>query len=259
MSNKKTRTLEEIVATEAEYHNEGKLDRTRIKMLRRHAFHYSYKREAIIFDQLIKNTFEGKEILEIGSHSWKSWIKGRARPKKLTCINISQQQLEAGSNHADKVDFPIDFHLMDANNLTFPDESFEVVYGGAILHHLDIEMSVGHIHRVLKPGGKIIFLEPLNMNPLYKLWRKLNPKERTPDEHALVSKDFKFIRSKFTFEHYFFDFFSVFTGFVSLKLYGDKNYDNWLNKFGHSLDVGISKVNFLHPLFARTIIYGEKK
>ena len=259
MAKKKERTLEEIVALEAKIHNEGSLDRTRIRKLRRHAFHYSYQREKKIFDQLIRETLHDKNVLEIGSHSWKSWIKDRAVPKKLTCINISEKELKSGSDFAHTASYPIEFHLMDANNLTFPDETFDVVYGGAILHHLDIEMSVGHIHRVLKPGGKIIFLEPLNMNPLYKLWRKLNPKERTPDEHALVSKDFKFIRSKFTFDHYFFDFFSVFTGFAALKIYGDKNYDNWLNRLGHKLDVGISKIDFLHPLFARTIIYGEKK
>ncbi|MCW8980991.1 MAG: hypothetical protein OQJ83_06350, partial [Altibacter sp.] len=96
-------------------------------------------------------------------------------------------------------------------------------------------------------------------NPLYKVYRRLNPKERTPDEHALVSSDFKLIRKKFTFKHHFFDFFSVIFGFVALKIYGDKNYDNWINKLGYQLDVLFSKVPFLHFLFARVIIYGEKK
>ena len=148
---------------------------------------------------------------------------------------------------------------MDANNLSFPDNNFDIVYGGAILHHLDIEQSVGHIHRVLKPGGKILFLEPLNMNPLYKLYRYFNKKERTPDEHALVHKDFKFIRKKFTFDHYFFDFFTVITGYISLKIFGDKNYANWINKLGYRLDLFFSKIPFLHFLFARAIIYGKKK
>jgi len=189
-----TRTNEDIAKTEAEYWDENKLDRTKIKKLRRHSFHYSYQREAKIFDEIMP-VFKDKNVLEIGSHSWISWIKGRVEPKKLTCINISQVELNKGIDNAKGLSFETEFVLMDANNLSFPDNSFDIVYGGAILHHLDIEQSVGHIHRVLKPGGKILFLEPLNMNPLYKLYRYFNKNERTPDEHALVHKDL--FRSRF--------------------------------------------------------------
>lgn len=252
------RTNEDIAKTEAEYWDENKLDRTKIKKLRRHSFYYSYKREATIFDKIIPS-FKDQNVLEIGSHSWITWIKGRVVPKKLTCINISQIELNKGIDNAKDLGFETEFLLMDANKLEFPDNSFDIVYGGAILHHLDIEQSVGHIYRVLKPGGQILFLEPLNMNPLYKLYRFFNKKERTPDEHALVGKDFKLIRKNFTFDHYFFDFFTVITGFISLKLFGDKNYDNWINRLGFNLDRFFSKIPFLHFLFARAIIYGKKK
>ena len=253
-----SRTREEINQTEKDYWNEGKLDRSKIKKLRRHAFYYSYKREKKILDKLLED-FNGQNVLEIGSYTWAAWFNENTKPKKLTCINISEAELERGKAHASKQSFPVEHHLMDANNLTFEDESFDIVFGGAILHHLDIEKSIGHIHRVLKPGGKLVFLEPLNMNPLYKLYRKMNPQERTPDEHALVSKDFKLIRKKFTFNHYFFDFFTVAFGFMSLKIYGDKKYNNWINKLGYNLDVFFSKIPFLHTLFARVIIYGSKK
>lgn len=253
-----SRTREEINQTEKDYWNEGKLDRRKIKKLRRHAFFYSYKREKKILNNLLKN-FNGQDVLEIGSYTWAAWFNEDTKPKSLTCINISEVELNKGKQHASKQSFPVNHHLMDANDLTFEDASFDIVFGGAILHHIDIEKSINHIHRVLKPGGKIIFLEPLNMNPFYKVYRKLNSKERTPDEHALVSKDFKIIREKFSFDHFFFDFFSVAFGFIALKIFGDKNYDNWINKLGYSLDVFFSKIPFLYVLFARVIIYGRKK
>jgi SAM-dependent methyltransferase len=252
------KSLEEIVKSEAEIHDEDSLDRGKIRKLRRHAFHYSTKRMDTILHKIVA-TFNNKELLEYGSSTWIYWLKGKSEPKKVTCINISEVRLKHDKSFSDSVPFEMDFLLMDANELKFPDESFDVVYGGAILHHLDIEKSLGHVHRVLKPGGYILFGEPLNINPLYKLYRFLNPKERTPDEHALVLNDFKIIREKFTFEHYFFDFFSVFTGFVSLKIYGDKNYNNWINKTGYYLDVILSKIPFSHVLFARVLIYGKKK
>jgi SAM-dependent methyltransferase len=40
------------------------------------------------------------------------------------------------------------------------------VYGRAILHHLNVGMSSPELLRVLKPGGKALFVEPLGMNPL---------------------------------------------------------------------------------------------
>jgi ubiquinone/menaquinone biosynthesis C-methylase UbiE len=254
-----TKSLDKINETEREYWDENKLERSKIKKLRRHAFHFSYKRQERILDKLIQQTFEGKEVLELGSHEWLNWIKDRVTPKKVTCINISQAELDKGIDNAKDLPFEIDFHLMDANELTFEDESFDVVYGGAILHHLDIEKTLNHVYRVLKPGGFILFLEPLNMNPIYKVYRKMNPKERTPDEHALVGADFKIIRKKFTFKHEFFDFMSVVFGFISLKIFGDRKYGNIINRFGHGLDVMLSKIPFLYVLFARVIIYGQKK
>ncbi len=254
-----SKTLEKINQTEREYWDENKLERSKIKRLRRHAFHFSYKRQERILDKLIKKTFADKSVLELGSHEWLNWIKGKVTPKKVTCINISQAELDKGINNAKDLPFEIEFHLMDANELTFEDESFDVVYGGAILHHLDIEKTLNHVYRVLKPGGYILFLEPLNMNPVYKIYRKMNPKERTPDEHALVGADFKIIRKKFTFKHEFFDFVSVVFGFLSLKIFGDKNYGNFLNRIGYSIDVVLSKIPFLYVLFARVIIYGQKK
>lgn len=254
-----SRSREDINQKERDIWNEKSLDRRKIKKLRRHAFHFTYIREQRDLDKLL-TVVHGKNILEIGSYTWTSWlIKGNHQPAKLTCINISEAELDLGKAKAAEQLYPVEHHLMDANNLTFEDESFDVVFGSGILHHLDIEATMAHIHRVLKPGGKIVFMEPMNMNPLYKIYRKMNPQERTPDEHALVGNDFKIIREKFTFDHYFYDFFTVIFGFIALKIYGDKNYDNWLNKIGSRLDIIFAKIPFMYPFFARVTIFGTKK
>jgi len=255
-----TRTREEINKSEAEIWNENTLDRDKIRQLGRHSFRYSRNRQKRLVKQILEES-NGKTILEIGSYAWTEWFDDDIKPKKLVCINISEAALENGRASAirKKIQFDIEFNLMDANNLTFPDESFDLVYGGAILHHLDMEKVMHHIHRVLKPGGTIMFAEPLNMNPAFKLYRLLNKKERTPDEHALVYKDFKIINKRFSFRHHFFDFFTVITGVISNKLFGDKKHDNWINKFGYNLDVLFSKVPVINYWFARVLIYGNKK
>jgi SAM-dependent methyltransferase len=43
----------------------------------------------------------------------------------------------------------------DAENLAFPDRSFDVVYSWGVLHHSpDTARAVAEVHRVLKPGGR---------------------------------------------------------------------------------------------------------
>ena len=45
------------------------------------------------------------------------------------------------------------------------DEPFDAIIGSSVLHHLDIELALGHIFRLLKPGGIMAFAEPNMLNP----------------------------------------------------------------------------------------------
>jgi ubiquinone/menaquinone biosynthesis C-methylase UbiE len=74
---------------------------------------------------------------------------------------------------------------MGAEQLRYADDSFDTAIGFAILHHLDIEMAMAELYRVLKPGGVAFFAEPLGTNPLINLYRRLTPQYRTPDEAPL--------------------------------------------------------------------------
>ncbi|MGI8632919.1 MAG: class I SAM-dependent methyltransferase [Solirubrobacterales bacterium] len=46
----------------------------------------------------------------------------------------------------------------DAEQLPFADESFDLVFGHAVLHHIpDLRRAFAEFHRVLRPGGRIAF------------------------------------------------------------------------------------------------------
>ena len=101
----KARSIDDIAKTEAEYWNENKLDRRKIKKLRRHAFHYSYKRESKFLQEKVKH-FNDKDVLEIGSHAWVSWIKGNTATnatKPATVETGAEVNVPLFINEGDKV------------------------------------------------------------------------------------------------------------------------------------------------------------
>lgn len=89
---------------------------------------------------------------------------------------------------------------MDAEQLAFDDESFDLVFGNGIIHHLDLDRSFAAIARVLRPGGSAVFWEPLGHNPVLNRYRERTPEARTVDEHPLVRSDFDVARRYFDFD-----------------------------------------------------------
>jgi ubiquinone/menaquinone biosynthesis C-methylase UbiE len=66
---------------------------------------------------------------------------------------------------------------MDATNLTFPDDSFDLVFCHALLHHIkDMDRVVSEMRRVSK--RYVIILEPNRNNPLMFLFSAIVPEER---------------------------------------------------------------------------------
>ena len=72
------------------------------------------------------------------------------------------------------------FVVGSAHDLPFPDSSIDVVFGIAILHHLDLQLVSREVHRVLKPGGRAIFQEPVRNSKIIRFVRSLIP-YRAPD------------------------------------------------------------------------------
>jgi SAM-dependent methyltransferase len=50
--------------------------------------------------------------------------------------------------------------------LPLESDRFEIVVGKAVLHHLDASQAAPELHRVLRPGGRAAFAEPLGTNPV---------------------------------------------------------------------------------------------
>jgi ubiquinone/menaquinone biosynthesis C-methylase UbiE len=120
----------------------------------------------------------------------------------VTGIDLSDGRVDAAKRLALKegVSDQCDFHVMDAENLTFPDNTFDIIICSGILHHLDLDAAYKQLSRVLKPNGKVIAIEALMHNPVFQLYRRMTPKYRTKyeTEHILTRK--KILGSKKYFD-----------------------------------------------------------
>jgi SAM-dependent methyltransferase len=77
---------------------------------------------------------------------------------EATCTDISQGMVDALQRNADALGLDITARTADAEALPFADDSFDLVLGHAILHHLpDLDQAWREIHRVLAPGGVAVF------------------------------------------------------------------------------------------------------
>jgi ubiquinone/menaquinone biosynthesis C-methylase UbiE len=83
------------------------------------------------------------------------------------------------------------FFVMDAENMTFEENRFDIVYSAGVLHHIDLNRAYPEVARVLKPSGQMICVEPLAYNPLIQWYRKRTPHLRTSweIEHILTKND----------------------------------------------------------------------
>lgn len=107
----------------------------------------------------------------------------------VTAIDISNAAIEVARQEAKSHGCQIKFEVMNAESLSFGDDSFDAVVGTGILHHLDMSRAMAELSRVLTPRGHAVFIEPLGYNPVINLFRLLTRNMRTPDEHPLRSAD----------------------------------------------------------------------
>jgi SAM-dependent methyltransferase len=147
----------------------------------------------------------GKDVLIYGCGEGNEAASLLARgASSVAGFDISEAEIRRAQaaalngGYADRVDF----RTADAHRTPYPDQSFDLIVGIAILHHLELDVALAEIRRLLRPGGRAVFREPLAHNPLLRLGRLLTPAARTPDEHPFTVSDWNLCRKHFgSFEH----------------------------------------------------------
>lgn len=122
--------------------------------------------ELISFSQLSKN----EKILEVGSGMGRHALLLAEQGLNVECLELSPFLIEK-FHEFNNGRYNIPTHCGDIH--TPPSElnnKFDVIVGFFILHHLlNLEQAFQALAKLLKPGGRVIFLEPNPYNPLYYL------------------------------------------------------------------------------------------
>jgi SAM-dependent methyltransferase len=108
-------------------------------------------------------------------------------------IDISDVEIAAAWERARREGYAdrVDFRVADGHHTGLPDDAFDVIVGSAILHHLELDVALRELRRILAPGGRAVFQEPLAHNPILRFGRWLTPGARTEDEHPMTVDDWR--------------------------------------------------------------------
>ena len=78
--------------------------------------------------------------------------------RRATCTDISPGMLATLTANARRLGLDVQTRACEAGALPFPDETFDLVLGHAVLHHLpDLPRAFEELMRVLRPGGTLMF------------------------------------------------------------------------------------------------------
>ena len=146
----------------------------------------------------IMSAAPGADVLEYGCGAGSSAFLLAERGARVTGIDISPERIRRATEEARARKLEdVSFRVMNAEQLEFEDNTFDLICGTSIVHHLDLHRSSAELARTLKPTGRAVFLEPLGHNPVINAYRRRTPDYRTEDEHPLLMSDLQFLARRF--------------------------------------------------------------
>ncbi|MCY7273856.1 MAG: class I SAM-dependent methyltransferase [Phormidesmis sp. CAN_BIN44] len=159
-----------------------------------------------------------KYLLDLGCGAGENSVYFALLGAQCVATDYSPGMVEVALKLAETNGVQIEGRTVNAMDIDFPDNTFDIVYASNLLHHIPHpEITLKEMHRVLKPGGKACFWDPLKHNPVINVYRRMATEVRTEDETPLDINLVNYIRSLYSQTHY--DTFWIATLWIFLQFY----------------------------------------
>lgn len=128
----------------------------------------------------------GKRVVEYGCGLGQLTVLLARSGAQVDAFDLSDRSVEVARQRAQMtgVEDRIIFTIAPGEQLPYGDASFDVAFGKAVLHHLEPEAGARELARILKPGGRAAFSEPLGTNPVVQFVRDHVPYPHKHDRGA---------------------------------------------------------------------------
>lgn len=145
----------------------------------------------------------GRKVLDCGCGGGHTSVMLAKHGAEVTAVDLSADVLVKARRLAEVNGVEIDFRQSSLEELDLPEESFDVIFGSLILHHVDVNKAGAHFRRILKPGGKIVFVENSARSPFLMFARNHIvgrfgvPKYGDDEEHPFRRSDIAALGASF--------------------------------------------------------------
>ena len=142
----------------------------------------------------------GARLLDLGCGGGENSILFAKLGARVTGFDISPQSVDLATHRAkiNGVARQAQFLYGSAEEISFADNSFDVVRGDGVLHHLIpvLDLVLGKASRWVRPGGRALFSEPVCLSATLRRLRRHVPvhTDATPDERPLQRAEMEIIR-----------------------------------------------------------------
>jgi len=145
---------------------------------------------------------KGRKLLDVGCGFGDYSVYFALRGAQVYAVDLSEGMVQRTKQLAAEhgVSNVLAVQQMDAEALDFPEGFFDIIWGKAVLHHLDIVKARDAFVSCLAVGGIAVFSEPFGHNPFANVYRYVAThmhKIRTPTEHPLTFQGIGLLRLRF--------------------------------------------------------------
>src|SRR4028119_910179 len=161
---------------------------------------------------------QGKLLLDLGCGAGENSVYFAKKGARCVATDYSPGMVEVALQLAARYGVEIEGHTANAMALEFPDNNFDLVYASNLLHQVPHPKSaLKEMPRVLKPGGQACLWDPLKLNPVINVYRRMATDVQTEDEMPLDINIVNYIESLFSETNY--DTFWIATLWIFLRFY----------------------------------------